>query len=297
MNELFKPTRRNFRRRKTVIKAFDDLWQADLADFQKYATVNKRFNYMLFVIDCFSKFLWIKPLKDKTAINVANAFENILEESRRNPDNLQTDDGKEFFNTTFSKLMKKHNINHYSTYSVKKAAIVERTIKTIKQKLFKKFSLRGNYKWVEILDGIVDEYNNTVHSTIKMKPSRVTAKTKLNAFNNIKILDKKRKFKIGDVVRISRYKTLFEKGYLPGWSTELFKIYKIQFTSPITYLLEDMHRQPIKGSFYTEEIAPAKYPDIYLVEKVLRKKGNKLYVKFLGLNEKSWVDAKDIFRK
>lgn len=279
VDELYKQSRKKIRRRKTIIKHRHDLWQADLADFQKYSKVNKNYKYVLFVIDAYSKYLWIKPLKDKTAKNVTDAFEKILTESNRKPNNLQTDDGKEFFNLIFAKLMNKNDINHYSTYSVIKAAIVERVIRTIKNKLFKMFSLNGNYKWILIISKIVDDYNNTKHSTINMKPIQVSNKTKLNVFNNLKIIYKKTKFKVGDVVRISKYKSLFEKGYLPNWSTELFKIYKIQNTSPVTYLLKDMKKQEIKGAFYEEEVAPLKYPDLCLVEKVLRRKGQKLYVK------------------
>lgn len=193
--------------------------------------------------------------------------------------------------------MKNYKINHYSTYSSKKAAIVERVIRTIKNKLFKKFSLIGKYKWIHILDEIINNYNNTIHSTIKMKPASVTQKTKLDAFNNIKIFTKYSKFKVGDIVRISKHRSIFDKGYFPNWSTELFKIKKIQFTTPITYLLEDMKQNAIKGGFYLHEITSVKYPDIYLVEKILRRKGNKVYVKWLNLKENSWVDKKDIFTK
>lgn len=89
---------------------------------------------------------------------------------------------------------------------------------------------------------------------------------------------------------------LFEKGYTPNWSTELFKIRKINLTNPVTFLLEDSRGDPIKGVFYKWELLKTQHPDVYLVEKVIRRKGNKLLVKWLGLatNHNSWIDIKDI---
>lgn len=295
VDEIHRPARKNFLRRKTIILHRDDLWQGDLADFQKYSKLNKGFKYLLFIIDAYSKFLWIQPLKDKTGKNVSAAFQVILKNSNRKPNNFQSDEGKEFFNQTFSELVKKQGINHYSTYSVKKAAIVERCIRTIKSKLYKKFSLRGKYKWFDIIDDIVEKYNNTVHSTINVKPNSVSKKTKLNAFNHIKIAHLVNKFKVGQWVRINKYRSVFDKSYNPNWSTEMFKIKKVQLTNPTTYLLEDTNANPILGGFYTEELTSVKYPDIYLVEKVLKRKKDKLYVKWLGLNERSWINKKDVF--
>lgn len=89
---------------------------------------------------------------------------------------------------------------------------------------------------------------------------------------------------------------MFEKGYTPNWSTEIFKISKVQNTTPVTYILTDSRSQPILGSFYVEELQKTKNPHLYLVEKVLRKKGNKVLVKWLGLSssENSWVSKSDV---
>lgn len=217
VREIHRPVRKNFPRLSTIIKYRDDLWQMDLADFQTYSRENRGYKYVLFAIDAHSKYLWIAPLKDKTGQNVSNAVRTILKSSGRKPSNLQTDDGKEFFNKTFSKLLADHGINHYSTYSVKKAAIVEHSIRTIKTMLYKKFSLRGKYKWVDIIDGVVARYNNTVHSTTKVKPNSVTKNTKLNVYANLKIVDlKKNKFREGDFVRISKHRGVFDKSYHPN---------------------------------------------------------------------------------
>lgn len=296
VEELHKQARRNFPRRRVIIKGFDDLWQADLAEFIPYARENKGHKYILVVIDCYSKFLWTRPLKSKTAKVVVESLKQILKQARgRVPNNLQTDQGKEFYNKEFSLLMSKFNINHYSTYSVKKASIAERVIRTLKNKLYREFSLRGKYKWIDILDNVTKQYNNSKHQTIGMKPVQVTVNTKLNAYDNLKIFGKHR-FKVGDVVRVSKFKSVFAKGYTPNWSTELFKIAKIQITNPVVYLLEDMRGQPIAGGFYEQELQKTKHSDVYLVEKVLRKRGDQLYVRWLGFDKShdQWIHKSEI---
>lgn len=295
VEELHKPVRKNFRRRKTVIKGYGDLWQMDLAEMQPYANENKGYRYILIVIDCYSKYVWARPLKNKTGVEVTKAMRSILQESIYSPKNIQSDQGTEFYNRNFSTLMKQYTINHYSTYSTRKAAIAERVIRTLKNWLYKEFSARGKYKWVDILSYITMKYNNKVHRTIGMKPADVKPTTRLNAYNHIKTALKP-KFRVGDTVRISKHKGLFEKGFTPNFSTELFKVVKRKVTNLTTYLLEDMYGQPIKGCFYEMELQKSKYPDVYLVEKILKKRRKKVFVKWLGFpNEhNSWINIASI---
>lgn len=299
INEIHKQARVRFKRRTVVMKDIDDLWQADLIDMQMYSKLNNGYNYILVVIDTFSKFTWTYPLKQKNKEQVTKAFEKIVELGRI-PLNLQTDRGTEFYNEKFKHLMKKYKINHYSTFSTKKASIAERVIRTLKNKLFKQFSLQGNYRWIDgVLHKIVQEYNHTFHRTIACMPADVNECTKKNVLRRYNKLlhsntakSKKNRFTVGDYVRISKYKGSFGKGYTPNWSTEIFKIIKAQNTCPTTYLLQDANYQPILGAFYEEELQKTKYPNIYLVEKVIKKKGNKVFVKWLGLpdSENSWID-------
>lgn len=303
VKELHKPARKNFIRRSVILKDIDDLWQADLIDMQSYKNCNRGMKYILVVIDCFSKYAWAMPIKSKSKSDVVLAFKHIIKTSMRNPLNLQTDNGTEFYNEDFKKLMKSFNINHYSTYSVKKASIVERLIRTIKNKLYKCFSLNGNYEWIgKTLNDVIWIYNNSKHRTIKFKPVEVNEQNKYEVMRNIqnshKCTTKKRivKLKVGDKVRISKYKSCFAKGYTPNWSTEIFIIKKVIDSNPPTFHLEDVHKQPILGSFYQEELQKVKFSNIYLVEKIIRRKGNKLLVKWLGLTdaENSWIDKKDV---
>lgn len=302
VNEIHKAARKRFNRRSVVLKGIDDLWQADLIDLKRFKKVNRGYTFILIIMDCLSKFAWTLPVKNKTMSEIANAFNSILSKSHRHPINLQTDHGNEFYNKLFQNVVNKYSINHYSSYSIMKASLVERLIRTIKSKLFKLFSLNGNYQWVgKPLKSITDSYNNTKHRITKFKPSDINISNEkqilknINKAYNVKTFKyEKNKLDVGDVVRISKYKSMFEKGYTPNWSTELFKINKIKNTKPLTYTIEDLRKQPILGSFYGYELQKTKYPDTFLIEKVLKRNGAKLFVKWLGHSEKdnSWIDKK-----
>lgn len=298
VKEIHRSARKNFPRRRFIQRGYDDTWQIDLIDMQKHARDNGGYKYILLCVDTFSKYAWAEPLKTKKGDEVTRVMRKILQNKQaRKPNNIQSDDGTEFFNSSFRALMKNYKINHYSTFSVMKASIVERLIRTLKNWLWQNFSLKGSYKWTADLQTLLNKYNNKIHRTIRMTPSSVTranADKLLNGpYNNIK-LKARAKFKVNDYVRISKYKSTFAKGYTGNWSTEIFQIDKVQNTNPVTYLLRDSNQSPIKGSFYELELQSVKYPDVYLVEKVLQRRGNKVYVKWLGINEKSWIDKNNI---
>lgn len=301
VNEIHKPARINFKRRKVVVKGLNELLQADLVEMIPYAKYNKNYRYILIVIDVFSKYVWGEPVKSKSGVDVTRAMKKILVTDKRIPTNLQTDNGTEFYNTNFQKLMKEYNINHYSSYSSKKCSVVERVNRTIKSMMYKEFSINGSFRWYNLLADIIKKYNNTVHRTIGMKPADVNKnneKILLKSVYNYPTVTYSRlpKFKINDHVRISKYRGVFDKGYTPNWSNEIFTISKINYTNPITYLLIDAQKQPIHGCFYTEELQKVKHPDVYLVEKVLKKKGNKVFVKWLGFDSShnSWIENSSI---
>lgn len=292
--ELHAPVRRRYSRRRTVIKGYDDLWQADLVEMIPHAKDNRGYRYILMVIDAYSKFLWAVPVKNKTGNEVTDGMRQILQQGRV-PHNLQTDHGKEFYNETFQRLMREYKINHYSTYGTTKAAIVERVNRTLKNPMWEEFSYRCNYKWLDLLPQLVKEYNARKHRTTKMAPKDVTTKTNLTVYKHIKRTAKVH-FKVGDKVRVSKEKGSFAKGYLPNWTTEIFTVDKVQRTNPTTYLLKDYRNEPVLGAFYREEMQKTKYPDFYLVEKVLRRRGKKAFVKWLGFSNEhnSWVDVNAI---
>lgn len=299
VKEIHKQARRNFKRRKVILRSLNDLFQADLVEMIPYARENNNYKYILIVINCFSKFVWAFPLKNKSAPEIKEAMEKVF--LKQTPVNLHSDRGKEFFNSTFEKLVKKYNVNHYSTFSDKKASIVERVNRTLKNIMWKEFNLQGTYKWVNILPKIIKKYNNTKHRTIKMKPSEVKQEHErklLDTVYNRKEIANLHdvKFKLGDHVRVSKYRGVFDKKYTPNWSTEIFTIKKIQLTNPITYLIKDVHGEDILGGFYREELQKVKHSDAYLVEKILKRKGDKVYVKWLGFDTSynSWIHKNDV---
>jgi len=296
-DELHRPARKNYPRRKVTLKGINDLYQADLVEMQPYSKTNKGYKYIMTMINCLSKFAFAVPLKNKSGEEVARALEPIL--AKHKMKNFQTDQGTEWFNKHVNKLMKLYSINHYYTFSELKASIVERLNRTLKAKMYKLFTARGSYEWVSILQSIVDSYNNTKHRTIGMKPKEVRkkhVKEILKRLNNVKGIKKKPKFQVGDSVRISKAKRVFKKGYLPNWTNEIFKIHAIKPTRPVTYILQDHKGEILKGGFYTEEISKSQVGNVHLVEKILKRKGNRLLVRWVGYdkNSDSWIDAKNL---
>lgn len=302
VDELHRSARKNFTRVSFDMRGIDDTFQIDLIEFIPYASVNNQNRYALVVIDTFSKYAWTVPIKNKTGIDVTKAMKSVFEQSARVCKNLQSDNGKEFYNKHFAALMQKYRVNHYSTFSKMKASICERLNRTLLNKLWKRLSLNGNHKWVNVLKQVTREYNETKHSKIKMKPSSVCKANEQYLLDNIyKInhtfnVSAKVAFKIGNNVRISKYKTIFEKSYTRNWSTEIFVIDKVLSTEPTTFLLRDLHGHQIQGAFHSYEMQKTSALDVYLVEKIIRRKGNRCLVKWLGFDDthNSWIDKTDI---
>ena len=231
---------------------------------------NGKYKNILTVLDLYTRYAWAVPLKTKTGEEVKDAFEKIFRESKRKPMKLWIDKGTEFYNKTVKKLLKENNIIIYSTENESKANMCERLNRSLKEIMWKIFTLQGNQKWVRILPKVVDQYNNKIHSIIKTTPKDASENpekiTFLNREKNFKnehdaqfqklFTNKKEKpkFKIGDRVRIVRYKFHFEKGYTYKWTIEIFKISEVVNTSPITYRIEDLDGEQILGRMYDSEL-------------------------------------------
>ena len=147
--------------------------------------------------------------------------------------------------------------------------------------------------YIDKLDDIVDEYNNTYHRTIKMKPLDVKDNTYITIGNEVN--DKDPKFKVGDHVRISKYKNIFAKGYTPNWLEEIFAIKEIENTVSWTHVINDLNGEEITGTFYEKELQKTNEEE-FRIEKVINIKGDKLYVKWKGYDSSfdSWIDKKDL---
>ena len=268
--ELHRPAKRKFQKRKVLVSGIDKIWAADLADLSAFREDNNKVNFLLLVIDTFSKYGWIKPLPDKKGITVANALKEIFEEGRK-PEKLWTDKGKEFYNKDVKDL-----VELYSTENQEKSSIVERWIRTIKEKMWKHFTDTNNYKYIDVLPDLLEDYNNTVHSSTKFTPIDASEKeNELAVWRNLypdrlKPYRLTPKFSVGDRVRISKIKGKFEKGYTTRWTEEIFTIKEIHYTDPITYKLEDLRGEKIKGTFYEPELQKTKQ-QVYRIEKVIKK--------------------------
>ena len=199
----------------------------------------------------FSKYALVVPLKDKKEISITDAFKKIIKQSGRKPNKIWVDQGGEFYNRDFKKRLSDNDIIMYSTYNEGKSVVAQRFIRTLKNKLYKHMMATGKNVYYDVLDDIVNEYNNTKHNTIKMKPKDVKNDNKrvyIDEHNK-----KDNRFNVGDRVRISKFKNIFAKEYTPNWSREIFIINKINDTVPYTYNLKDLNDEEIIGSFYDTE--------------------------------------------
>ena len=250
------------------------------------------------VLDLFSKYGWIVPLKTKTGLEVSKAFESIFKKNK--PKMLWVDKGKEYYNKNVLDLLAKDNITIYSTENEEKSSVCERWNRTIKDKMYKRFTIQNNTVYVDILPKILASYNNSRHRSIGMTPVQARnpqnyGKVYFNLYGDLDNNDKPA-FAIGDRVRISKYKRkTFDKGYTPNWTEEVFIIDEIQFTNPITYKIKDLNGEAIKGTFYREELQKS-YGEVYRIERIVRKSKGKALVKWKGYPSEfnSWVPLKDL---
>ena len=292
--ELHKPIKRKFKKRRVLVNGIDKIWAVDLVDMQAFSKLNRGVKYLLAVIDILSKYGWLVPLKDKTGKSVASALKTIFKE--RKPEKMWVDKGKEFYNKDVKKL-----VELYSTENEEKSSVVERWIRTMKEKMWKYFTDKSTNVYIDILPSLVKDYNNTRHSSIKMTPVKASKKeNELTVWKNLypehlKIHDINPKFSVGDQVRISKKKKTFEKGYTTRWTEEIFTIVEVKRTRPPTYKIADLNGEEIKGSFYEPELQKTSQ-EIFRIEKVIKRGKKKSLVKWKGYSDdfNSWVDNKDI---
>ena len=270
----------------------DNIWGVDLADMQSLSRYNKGIKYLLCVIDLFSKYAWVIPLKDKKGTSIVNAFQKIISKERK-PNKIWIDQDSEFYNQSFKDFLKINNIGLYSTFNEGKSVVAERFIRTLKNKIFKYMIANSKNVYFDVLDDIVDKYNNTVHKTIKIKPIDVTNDSFVEYNEESNEINPK--YKVGDHVRISKYKNTFAKGYVPNWPEEVFIVNKIKNAVPWTYTISDLNSEQIIGSFYENELQKTNQKE-FRIEKVLKGKGDQLYVKWKGYDNSfnCWINKRDL---
>ena len=220
---------------------------------QLISKLNKGFRFLLCVIDIFSKFAWVVPLKYIIGISIVDAFQKILDKSGGKPNKILVDKGSEFYNNSFIKWLKDKDIEVFSIHNEVRTVVAEGFIRTLKTKIYKYLTSMSKNVYIDKLDDIVGEYHNTYHRTIKMKPVDVKDNTHIDFENEFN--DKDRKFKIGDHVKISKYKNIFAKGYTKNWSENLFVIKKIKKTDPWTYVINELNVGEIVGKILRKRTA------------------------------------------
>ena len=245
-DELHRISRKKFERRKVRVDGLNHIWCIDLLDMKSYHAQNKGYKYILVAIDFLSKRIYCEPLKNKTGQSVHDGLLKMFKIAH--PRLIWADEGKEFHNGVVKELLRKYDIKMYNTYSKIKSAPAERANRTIKSRLVKNFTATGNEKWLDVLPKVVQDYNNSKHSVTGYAPARVTKNIakiiKLNVFEESDILPRKPpKFRVGDIVRISMDKELFEKSYTIEWSFEYFIVSKVFYTRPYTYQLIDANQE------------------------------------------------------
>jgi hypothetical protein len=277
---LHQKKRKNFPRNKFIVSGINDTLQGDLIDISKLEWHNNGFKWLLVLIDIFSKKSWVVALKNKTNSEIVRGLTEIFSKFKEMPKRLQTDQGLEFLGKETKDFLKQLGIHLYFIYSDKKAAIVERFNRTLKEKMWRFFTKNKTKRYIDVLDKLVDSYNNTFHRAILMKPNEVSKQNESSVFfnlygenkrlqqkneknkllitkKNIKKIHKnnfnrkfsKIKFRVGDLVRISKNKHIFEKGYTANWSSDVFSIYKINLNQKITYKLKDQSGDILNGIY------------------------------------------------
>ena len=209
----------NFKKRKVFSSFKDNIWGVDLADMQLISKYNKGIRYLSCAIDLFSKYAFAVSLKNKKGTTIVNDFQRILDNSERKPNKTWIDQGSEFYNTRFKKWLRDNNIEMSSTYNEGKSVVAERFIRTLKNKIYKHMAVTSKNVYFDVLNDIVDEYNNTYHKTSKLRP--IDAKSDSFAEYNEESNEKDPKFKVNDHVKIPKYKNVFAKGYAPNWREEI----------------------------------------------------------------------------
>lgn len=304
---------KTFNRNGVNVAGIDSLWDSDLIDFSNYSVNNGGNRYILLAIDVFSRYVWLRKLKSKNSNEMVNAFKSIFDEGRK-PVAVRTDKGSEFSNRIIGKFFRDSGVYHYCTHNEKQANYAERAIKTIKTRIFRYMKLNNKHKYVDVINSFTNSYNNSKHSSIGIEPSNVNkgneSEIRLDAYllkhrePNVSKVKKhakieKFKYKIGDSVRISLLKEKFSREYDQKWSTEIFHIgSRFRRGQICLYRIKDISGESIDGSFYTKELqrVRVKQTDRYVIEKILKKKTGKVFVKWKGWPKKfnSWINANEI---
>ena len=259
------PKKQKFQRRRFYSPGIDKIWQCDLVFMEpKWKKDNDDYLYLNLIIDTFSKYLWVVPLKTKKSSEVLDSFKIVFKQGRI-PEKIHTDLGSEYIAQTVQNLFKSHNITWYTTKNETKAMIAERCALTLQQMMYRYLTDNGTTKWIDILDDLVHNYNNSYHSSIKMTPTEASnVKNQEIVYRNLygpnsRLGDlistsNKPKFEVGDIVRTHKFGTKFDRGYFPTFADEILFIKEVINSNPPVYKIVDYHNNEIEGTYYASEL-------------------------------------------
>ncbi|KAL3122980.1 hypothetical protein niasHT_008362 [Heterodera trifolii] len=301
---LMRPRRVRFPRASTVAAGFMTDVQVDLADFQALSRHNRGHRYLLVAVDVLSKRLFVVPLKNKRAEEMLEAFKLLIGQMPMAPHRIFSDKGTEFKNRLLKEFFEEREIEkHEPVHSSVKASVAERSIRNVKQRLYRYFAETETLNWVDAAQKIVDGINSSPSRAHGMRPIDVGFSNAQRVWKRLYgghgVTQKRRppRFRKDDFVRMSRDKGQFEKGYLPNYGDEILEVDEVlKGVRPIRYKLRDEHGEKFKGSFYEQELGRVRKDaeTSYRIEKVYRKRkradgSTEMLVKFIGYPEREWV--------
>jgi transposase InsO family protein len=292
--------RRKFPRNTYEVPGIDNHWQSDLMDMIKLSSYNDGVKYLMIIIDLFSRYLWILPLKSKTSKEVTDVLNHFWLKEKRSPQLFQSDSGTEYKNRTLKSLLKSKNIHQLFSLNETKSPYAERVIKTIKMKLYRYMLKNFTNRYIDVLDDTVKSYNNTKHRMLGQTPISVNKNNETEVRLSQYLIKKpmikvstKRKFtfKVHDKVRVSHLKQTFDREYEEKWSGEIFTIERRYWSQKRDlYKLNDWSGEPIEGTFYSVELQKVvedpdqEYRIQDIVKKELVKRKRKLWLNgYIGL--------------
>ena len=301
-----KQAKRKFERRKILCVDSRDQYQIDLADMQKFSDENDNFKYLLMSVDCFSRYACSVPVKDKSAREILRGLSIIFKEYGI-PIRIQSDKGKEFTSKAIKSFFKECSVIFFTTTNDDvKCAMVERLIRTIKQRLWIYMTENNTFRYIDILDDVLESYNNTVHSATGYTPNDVDENAAYIIRDKMLQSEEHQRpqlFFVGDYVRMLKRKKTFEKGYETNFTDEIFKVVSAEPKGKhFIYKLEDQAGEPVIGYFYHEELSKVikekrKYHKISHIIKERRYKGKKQYlIRWSGYGSAfdSWENADEL---
>lgn len=303
---LHKQPRHKFPRNRVVSSKPGEHMQADLVDLRMFASHNRGFKYLLTAIDVFSKFAFAVPLKNKSGEELLLAFSDLFEFIR--PENLQTDEGTEFMNRPVQQLFKDSFINHFvAKNKTVKCSVIERFNRTLKGRMFKYFTATGTRKYIDVLPKILQAYNESYHSSIKMRPIDVSETNQNIVYKNLFGCSGRRDMRVakvekpalevGDSVRLKYARGAFDRGYHPYWKDEIMTICKIIKGQLPRYKVMNDFGVVEQQLYYKHELQKVS-KGRFRIEKVIKRdiKNKRVFVKWLNYSEahNSWIDQKAV---